>query len=187
MKKILPALLLLAAPLYAQEVVTCSPNKIFWYIPGSGTANYSLALEAAPKPTDLPHVIVVNGTVLQCLVLDTKDYKEEGGDNTDTAVLVRHVQGESQYMSNAYEGDFNMQMQLEVLPGGQKALYWFFDVPDASLEVKRQHFIEMVVGDQIVGLASSQFEGDNPDDIKALLVKALGSLKVIKDKDAVCK
>jgi hypothetical protein len=187
MKKILPALLLFAAPLFAQEVVTCTANKFFWYIPGTGTGNYSIALEAAPKPTDMPQVIVLNGLVLQYLVLNAGDYKEDGGDNNDVALLVRHVQGESQYMADAYKGDFNMQMQLEAMPGGQNALYWFFDVPDASSQVKRQHFIEMVVGDAIVGLASSQFEGGNPDITKALLVKALGSIKVVKDKDAVCE
>jgi hypothetical protein len=179
--------LLFTAPLFAQEVVTCSAEKTFWYIPGSGATNFSLALEATPKPTDLPHVIVVNGFVLQCLVLDTGEYIEEGGENDETSLLVRHVQGESQYMADAYEGDFNMQLQLEDLPGGQKALYWFFDVPDASLSIKRQHFIEIVAGNKIFGLASSQFEGANPETIKALLVSTLGSLTIVENKSSVCK
>lgn len=181
------AAILFALPLSAQEIVEC-PTKTFWYIPGTGATNYSLLLPAKPKTTDHPQVIMLNNSLMQYLLVSTKEFIKAGEDNDEVDLLVRYVTYESQYMADTYKGDFNMQLQMEQLPNGKKALYWYFDVPNSGKdEAKRQHFIEVITGDTIFGLAATQFEGQEPETIRKSLVQLIGTLAEVKDKDSLCK
>jgi len=147
-----------------------------------------MSLPPDTRATDHPHVVMVNGLLLQYLILDAKKYVEEGEDINSTLPLIRHVTEESEYMTGQYKSDINLQMQLEAVAKDKTGIYWFFEVPGAgAAEVKKQHFLEIVYGDVIFAVAASQFEGQDPNDIKALLIKTLGSLVVIKDKGSICK
>ena len=182
------AALLMVSTALAQEVVTCSPQKTLWYIKGD-KANYALTLPSKPVATDLPQVLMVDNIMFQYLIVDRKAYNEEGDNSQETTLpLIRHVTEESQYLSGIYKSDLNLQMQLEALAGDKKALYWFFEVPGAKKgEVKVQHYLEVLCGDVIFCVASSQFEGQATEQVKALLINTLGSLATVKDKNNLCK
>ena len=83
----------------------------------------------------------------------------------------------------AHNEKLNIEMSKAALPGGT-ALIWSFDMPPSvSAEVKKQIFIDVVIGDKIFGLSSSQFVDQTYDEVEDFLIRIISSLKKVKDAD----
>ncbi|AWH85234.1 hypothetical protein HYN59_08935 [Flavobacterium album] len=179
--------LFLTMALQAQELVKCSPDKTFWLIKEGGK-NYAIALPGEVKESNHAKIITVGGKVLQYLVVDKKQHEEKAGSTDDLKVLISFVTGETAYLSGQFTKELQTTMEVIKLKDGRKAIYWGYKMPEGTAkEVEMQHFLNVVEGDKIFGLASTQFTGDNASAIKQLLTDGLNSLAVVKDGKNLCK
>jgi hypothetical protein len=70
------------------------------------------------------------------------------------------------------------------LSSDKTVLIWFFEMPSSvSQEVKHQVFANIIVGDKIFGLSSSQFADQKLDDVKNFLMDVISTLKKVDNKN----
>ena len=187
-KKVLLMIMLLSAMgIRAQEIVKCGSGKTFWLIKEK-EKNYAVALPGEVEKSNHPKIITVDGKALQYLVIDKKEHAEKAGSTDDMKVLVTFVSGETGYIASQFMADINIRMEAVQMADGRKAIYWSYNMPaGTSDEVEMQHFLNVVEGDVIFGLASTQFQGDSEAEIKKMLVDTLNSLKTVKEGKDLCK
>ncbi|MDD3686928.1 MAG: hypothetical protein PHE56_09205, partial [Bacteroidales bacterium] len=88
-----------------------------------------------------------------------------------------------EYFSGLFKTKINLQMQLAPISAEQSVLIWFFEMPEGhNQEVKYQVFANLVLGDKIFGLSSSQFADQNLDNIKDFLMDVISTVKVLDNK-----
>jgi hypothetical protein len=187
-KKVLFTIMLLSAMgIQAQEIIKCSPEKTFWLIKDNGK-DYAVTLHGAVEKANHPKLITVDGKNLQYLITDKKASAEKAGTNDDLGVLSRFVGDETTHLISQFGVSIEFQLELVLLPDERKAIYWHYNMPEGmNGEVQMQHFINVIEGDKIFGLASADFKGDDAAKTKQMLVDALGSLTVVKDSKKLCK
>ena len=103
----------------------------------------------------------------------------------DLKVMVNCALAEARHFSNLFKIKVNIQMQ-KVSLADKESLLWFFDMPEQiSKSVKKQLFINIIVGDKIVGLSSSQFENQKFGEVRDFLTDTIATLKKIDDKEKI--
>lgn len=167
--------------LTAQKLYKCDDTTAYWTSDKEGLY-YSIKLKGFAKETERKNVISVGDYVLQHVTVEKKEYIKDG-DDSDLSILVHYALGEGEYLSGTFEQKIDIKLEKALVTNGQDALFWSFDLPaEYNNEVKSQLFINVVVGDMIVGLSSSQFNGQEFDDVKAYLIATIATLKKAEKK-----
>ncbi len=180
-------MLLSAMGVRAQEIIQCSPEKTFWLITEGGK-NLAVQLSGEVKKTTHARVVMVNGKNMQYLITDKKPHADKAGSNDDMKVLANFVGSESGHIITRFMVTMEIKSEVVALTNGKNAIYWSHSMPEGKNEqVQMQHYINVIEGDKIFGLASAGFKGENAAETKQLLVDALGTLNTVKDRQNLCK
>ena len=85
---------------------------------------------------------------------------------------------------------------LEQLGPSQKAVLWFFKIPQEvkneikqAIKAERQLFVSRLTGDYIYSIASTQFENQDAEQIRELLARLVKSIdygKIKREKNEIC-
>lgn len=170
-----------------QQIMKCDSSKSYWIFE-KNNAVFSVKLIGNISEQEKKSVIAVNGYVLQYVIVDKKDYIRADSNMADLNVLTNYALSEAEYMTVLLKQKLNIQMQKAPLSSDKTALIWFFEMPlNVSQEVKHQIFVNIIIGDQIIGFSSSQFADQKLDDVKNFLMDAISTLKQVKDIDKLCE
>ena len=170
-----------------QEIVTCNPGTVYWYIE-DGNHSYTIDLYGEVVETSHPNVINVEDKALQYLIVTKEPYTVEEDDNTNQDILIRFATKEAEHVGKTLGCSINPMMQVATYEGGPVILLWHFAMPEGkNKEVERQYYANIIIGDNIFGLGSPQFFGMNPSDTQNFLLNTLASLREIPDKKDLCK
>jgi len=165
-----------------QKLNTCSIKRAYWTFDKSGSF-LAVQLPGNAKVTERSNVVTIGNYALQYVIADKKNYLKGLDDTTGLMPLISYARSEGGYMSEQFNEKLNIEMSKAALPGGT-ALIWSFDMPPSvSAEVKKQIFIDVVIGDKIFGLSSSQFVDQTYDEVEDFLIRIISSLKKVKDAD----
>jgi hypothetical protein len=86
-------------------------------------------------------------------------------------------------MTGLFKQKLNIQIQKAPLSSDKTVLIWFFEMPPSvSQEVKHQVFANVIIGDKIFGLSSSQFTDQKLEDVKNFLMDVISTLKQMNNK-----
>jgi hypothetical protein len=109
---------------------------------------------------------------------------------------------EAEYFTGLFERKLNITMQKLSLTSNQIGLIWYFDYPTEKLNMQPKEtstekiivtksllFINLIIGDKIIGLASTQFSDQKFENVKTFLVNIANTVKPIGnnvDFDNLC-
>ena len=183
--------LLISSLAIAQEIRKCDDQKAYWLF-GKDSSSYIVKLEGTLKTTQTKRVIALDGHPLQYVVVYKNKYMDgiEGKDTATFMPLIVYAKSEGEYIS----GQFGNKLELTLdnqSKGKMKILLWYYKMPiSVSTEVKHQLIANVIIGDKIIGLSTSQFNDQNFDDVKDFLIKEITTLKEVKDiaeLDKLCR
>ena len=166
-----------------QQLYKCDTTKSFWTFEKD---NSFFAVKLLGKVTEQANknVIAVNNYALQYVIVDKKNYIKADSITADLKVLTNYALSEGEYMSGLFKQKLNIQMQKAPLSSDKTVLIWFFELPTSvSKEVKHQVFANIIIGDKIIGLSSSQFADQKLDDVKNFLMDVISTLKKVDNKN----
>lgn len=168
----------------AQQLYKCDTTKSYWVFEKDSTF-FVLKLLGNVRESQNKNLIAVNSFALQCIILNKQNYIKSEKDTTDLRVLVNYALSEAEYFSGQFKQKVNIQLEKVPGVGDKSAVLWFFEMPsNISKEVKHQVFINIIIGDKIYGLSSSQFADQKLEDIKNFLKNNIINLETTKtDKD----
>ena len=174
--------------LKAQQLHQCDENKSYWIL-SKDEDNFIVELSGKAQESEKKGVITINGYILQGLIINKSAFIDEGEkDSKELQILVRYALSEADYFSKLFKTKINIQIQKAVLSDGKEVLLWFFDMPESiTANVKRQLFVNMLIGDKIIGLASPQIADQKFEDVRNFLTNAISILKKIEDKNKLTK
>lgn len=192
MKKLSTSILFLLFTIFAfsQRVENCDSIKSFWLLE-NGSINYTIKLSGKIGKTENPNVITVNGQALQFLMVNKKDFSTEGKAEKDLEILVNYVSSEANYMSGLFKTKLEVQMQKAPINNSKDALVWWYKMPEPhNEEVQNQLFVNIIIDDKIIGLASPQFNNQEFNKVRDFLMDEISSLKSVtkkKELNDLCK
>lgn len=175
----------------AQEIRKCNDKKAYWHF-GKDSSSYIIRLEGILGSTQNDRVIVLNGHPLQYVVVYKDKYMQgiEGKDTATFMPLIVYARSEGEYISRQFGNKLELTLDNQSR-GKMKILLWYYKMPiSVSTEVKHQLIANVIIGDKIIGLSTSQFNDQNFDDVKDFLIKEITTLKEIKDSaelDKLCR
>ena len=184
-------LLLVSYLTNAQEIRKCDDKNAYWLF-GKDSSSYIVRLEGTLKSTQTDRVIVLEGHPLQYVIVYKAKYMEgiAGKDTASFMPLITYAQSEGEYIS----GQFGNKLELNLdnqSKGKMKILLWYYKMPiSVSTDVKHQLIANVIIGDKIIGLSTSQFNDQNFDDVRKFLIKEIATLKEVKeltDLEKLCK
>ena len=165
-----------------QKLYTCNLKRAYWTFDKNGSF-LAVQLPGNAKPTERSNVITIGNYALQYVIVDKRNYLKGLADTTGVMPLISYAQSEGGYMSEQFNEKLNIEMSKAPLPDGT-ALIWSFDMPPhISAEVKKQIFIDVVIGDKIFGLSSSQFVDQTYDEVEDFLIRVISTLKKVNNAD----
>ena len=165
-----------------QQLFRCDTTTSYWTFE-KGNSFLAVKLLGKVSEQERKSVIAVNNYVLQYVIVDKKDYIKDNITD-DLKVLTNYVLSEAEYMSGLFKQRLNIQIQKAPLSSDKTVLIWFFEMPsNVSQEVKHQVFVNIIVGDKIFGLSSSQFADQKLDDVKDFLMDVINTLKKVESKN----
>ncbi|AWI27041.1 hypothetical protein [Flavobacterium pallidum] len=164
----------------AQQLYKCDDTQSFWAFSKDEPYQY-VKLSGFAKETERKSMISVGDYVLQNVIADKSKHMENGAAE-DLKILVRYALSEAEYLSGIFGKWIDIKMEKPLLSNGMEALLWWFELPMMpDNQVKSQLFVNVISGDKIFGLSSSQFEGQEFEDVKKFLIAVIGSLKRVTD------
>ncbi len=168
----------------AQQLYKCDSTISYWVFEKDSTF-FVLKLLGNVRESQNKNVIAVNSFALQCIILDKQNYIKSEKDTNDLRVLVNYALSEAEYFSGQFKQKVNIQLEKVPGSGNKSAVLWFFEMPsEISKEVKHQVFVNIIIGNKVYGLSSSQFANQNLDDVKNFLKATIVNLEAMKtDKD----
>ncbi len=165
-----------------QQLYKCDSTKSYWTFEKDNSF-FAVKLIGKVSEQDRKSVIAVNNFALQYVIVDKKDYIKADSITSDLKVLTNYALSEAEYMTRIFKQKLNIQMQKAPLSSDKTVLIWFFEMPPSvSQEVKHQVFANIVIGDKIFGLSSSQFTDQELQDVKDFLMDVISTLKQLNDK-----
>lgn len=177
--------ILLSLSASGQQLYKCDSTKSYWTFE-KDISFFAVKLNGKVSEQERKSVIAVNNYALQYVIVDKKDYTKTDSMGSITAeleVLANYAISEAEYMTGLFKQKLNIQMQKVSLSSDKIILIWFFEMPpDVSLEVKNQVFANVIIGDKIFGLSSSQFTDQKLDDVKNFLIDIISTLKQVNSK-----
>ena len=168
---------------YGQQVFKCNTSKSYWTFEKNDTF-FAVKLDGNIKETERKNVISVDNYVLQNIILDKTKFIKEGEDNSDLKLLIKYAMSEAEYLSSQFKTKINIQMQKAPISADKNVLIWHFEMPsNMNQEVKSQIFANVVIGDKIFGLASSQFTDQKFENVRDFLMDVISTVKKLKNKN----
>lgn len=165
-----------------QQLYRCDSTKSYWTFEKDNSF-FAVKILGKVSEQGKKSVIGVNNYVLQFVIVDKKDYIKADSITSDLKVLTNYVLSESEYMAGLFKQKINIQMQKAPLSSDKTVLIWFFEMPPSvSQEVKHQVFVNIIIGDKIIGLSSSQFTDQKLEDVKNFLMDVISTLIQVNDK-----
>jgi hypothetical protein len=165
-----------------QQLFKCDSTKSYWAFEKDNSF-FAIKLLGKVREQERKMVIAVNNYILQYVIVDKKNYIKSDSIAADLKVLTNYALNEAEYMTGLFKQKLNIQMQKALSSSDKTVLIWFFEMPsNVSQEVKHQVFANIVIGDKIFGLSSSQFESQKLDDVKNFLMDVIGTLKKVNVK-----
>ncbi len=184
---------------YAQELHKCDSTKSFWIFSKGGTS-FVAKLFGNAAETERKNVLLADSYALQYIIVDKINYLDSIEGNTDLSVLRRYAMKEAEYFTGIFERKLNITMQKLSLSPNQIGLIWSFDFPPEKLDTKPKKspteratvtrsllFINLIIGDKIIGLSTSQFSDQKFEDVRSFLVTVSNSVKQFDNKTDVEK
>jgi hypothetical protein len=174
---------------YGQQLYKCDTTKSYWTFE-KDSSFFAVKLLGNAKEQDRKSVISVGSFALQYVIVDKKNYIKEDADTSGLKVLIKYALSEAEYFTSIFKQKINIQLQKVPLSSNRSVLLWFFEMPsNVSKDVKHQVFANIIIGDKIVGLSSSQFSDQKFDDVKNFLIDIISTLKKFdskKDFEKLC-
>jgi hypothetical protein len=178
------ALLAFTLPSRGQGIVKCSSGKTFWYI-SENCINYAVPLSGDIAQGNRTNLINVEDKALEYSVTCKEEFEKQG--SSDNLVLIQFGAAQTTHLRDIYKPPFDVQMKYSTLTSGQAVLLWYYKLPEgASRQVETQLFVDVVIDDAIFGLGSPQFHGQDFDDIKDFLMKAIATIQIVENKECLC-
>ena len=169
-------------PTYGQEIYKCDTLKSYWTFEKNNTF-LAVKIEGNVKTTQRKNVISVYNYVLQNIILDKAKFVKEGEDNTDLKIMMRYATSEAEYLSGQFKTKINIKMSKAPISEDKSVLIWYFEMPsNMNNEVKLQIFANIIIGDKIFGLASSQFADQKFENVRDFLMDVISTVKKLKKK-----
>jgi hypothetical protein len=166
-----------------QELYKCDTTKSFWTFTKDNSF-FTVKLMGNAKETERKSVISFDSYVLQNVLVDKVKFIKEGEDNSDLTIMIRYALSEAEYFSGVFKKKVNIKMLQAPLSADKSVLIWFFEMPPGqNHEVKFQLFANIIVGDKIFGLASSQFADQKFDSVKDFLMDVISTLKQVESQN----
>jgi hypothetical protein len=179
----LTAITLTALTVRGQQLYKCDATKSYWTFEKDDSF-FAVKLLGKVSEQERKNVIAVNNYALQYVIVDKKQYIKGDSISADLKVLTNYALSEAEYMTGLFKQKLNIQMQKAPLSSDKTVLIWFFEMPSSvSQEVKHQVFANIIIGDKIFGLSSSQFADQKLDDVKSFLMDVISTLKKLDDKN----
>lgn len=173
--------------LYSQEIVNCKKGKSFWVIE-NGKNIYSIELKGKINKTENSKLIVLNDIPLQNLIVEKNKFTNDKNKDDNFSVLKEYVEGENKYLNSKFKTELEIKMFKVELENNITSLFWFFTMPEnINKEVKSQLFVSMILDDKIFGLSSTQFIGQNFENLQNLLLDTIYSVKIIDSEKKICE
>lgn len=179
------AISLLPILVSAQQIIVCDSNTTYWVFPHD-SVDYSLKFDGEVQSTELPSAVTVDKYFLQYLFVDKGKFIQAGEDNSDLSILTRSALNECDYLTSIYKKKINVVFQKVPL-GNQDVLLWYYEMPRKMKgNVNVQLYANMVVGDDIFGLYTPQFEDLEFNLVRDFLMDAMSSLEAVSDIHGLC-
>ena len=177
------ATIFIATTVNGQQLYKCDTTKSFWAF-SKDSSFFTVKLLGIAKETEKTSVISLNNYVLQSILIEKTKFIKSGEDNSDLKVLIRFALNESEYFSSQFKTKLNTQVQKAPLSADKSVLIWFFEMPPGiNQEVKFQLFANIIIGNKIFGVGSSQFVDQKFESVKNLLMDVISTLKIFNDKN----
>lgn len=165
-----------------QQLYKCDSTKSYWTFT-KDSSFFVIKLLGNVRETERKSVVAVDNFVLQGMVIDKAEYVKDGEDSSNLKVLIRYAMSEAEYFTGLFKTKINVQMQQAPISSDQIVLIWFFEMPSGqNQDVKYQLFANLIIGDKIFGLASSQFADQKLDNVKDFLMNAISTLKEVDNE-----
>jgi hypothetical protein len=175
--------ILMTLTVSGQQLYKCDTAKSYWTFEKDNSF-FAVKLLGKVSEQERKSVIAVNNYALQYVIIDKKQYIRADSISADLKVLTNYALSEAEYMTNLFKQKLNIQMQKAPLSSDKTILIWFFEMPSSvSQEVKHQVFANIIIGDKIFGLSSSQFADQELDDVKNFLMDVISTLKKVDNKN----
>lgn len=172
---------------HSQRIYECDASHSWWTFEKGGS-RMAVKISAKVQRTENKNVISAGNYVLQYVITEKEKYIKSASD-TGLIPLIAYAQSEGGYMSEQFHAHLDLKM-LKAPVEGRRILIWSFDMPTGvSPSVKAQIFVNVLIGDKIFGLSSSQFSDQSYDEVKDFLVSVISTLKEVKsveDFDKLC-
>lgn len=166
-----------------QQLYKCDSTKSYWTFT-KDSSFFVIKLFGNVRETERKSVVAVDNFVLQGMVVDKAEYVKDGEDSSNLKVLIRYAMSEAEYFTGLFKTKINVQMQQAPISSDQIVLIWFFEMPSGqNQDVKYQLFANLIIGDKIFGLASSQFADQKLDNVKDFLMDAISTLKDVDNEE----
>jgi|GEM_PF-4675228 len=178
-------LLFIAISVNAQQLYRCDEKKTYWALERDSVC-FSVTIngEAEPFPGQPKLVVIDKTNVLQYVINPIAPYMEglEPADSATFKPIIAYAQSEAGYMSEQYHTQLQLHMENASV-GNKKILLWYYDSPaSAGGNAKAQLYATIIIGDRIVGLGTTQFEGQSFEQVKKVLLDATSTLEKVKGK-----
>jgi hypothetical protein len=184
-----------------QEIHKCDSTRSL-LIFSKDKSSFVVKINGKVNQTDRESVFSVGEYSLQYLVVDKVNYLDSAKDNSELSILSRYAMKEAEYFTGLFERKLNITMQKLSLTSNQIGLIWYFDYPTEKLNMQPKEtstekiivtksllFINLIIGDKIIGLASTQFSDQKFENVKTFLVNIANTVKPIGnnvDFDNLC-
>lgn len=181
---------ILLSPFYAlsQTLTKCSDGNVFWLIPDENSAHYAVKLRGDIDLSAQPDILNIDDKALQYILLDSRQYIEQGKDNSDKEILNRYVDGEAAYLRERFGENLEIYSELQTTPEGKAFILWRYLLPHGSnKEVTSLVFADIVMDTEIFGLGSPQFADMELTPIKNLLINAISTVFKTSGTESLCK
>lgn len=132
-----------------------------------------------PKEVAQNHAFVVDGRLIQVLIVDHDQY-EPSGKAAISDLLETHLKWESEYLASEVFGEIKTEKKLEKI-AGRDVLFWWFKRPKFDQEFDRDYFATTLFGDKIFGISSPVTKGADYAEYRKIFDGIFGSLQ-IQDK-----
>jgi len=169
----------------AQQIIVCDSNTTFCVFPHD-SVHYSLKFDGIVRSTEIPSAVTVDQFFLQYLFVDKGKFIRDGEDNSDLSILTRTALNECEYLTSIYKKKINVVFQ-KVPMGTNDVLLWYYEMPRKMKgDVSAQLYANMIVGNDIFGLYTPQFEDLEFNEVRDFLLDAMSSLATVRDIDGIC-
>ncbi len=129
-----------------------------------------------PKDVGENHAFMVDGLLLQILVVDRKNF-DPTGKVAVSDLLAVHRKWESDYLAEEVFGQIKTESKVEKI-ADRDVLFWWFTRPKFVKEFDRDYFATTLFGDDIFGISSPVTKGKDYAEYRKLFDGIFNTLQM---------